>query len=115
MHSKRRKNILKQVKGYRHGRKKLIKLAQTAILKAGRYAYRDRRNKKRAFRRQWNVTLGAAVKPFDLSYSKFIGLLKKAHIELDRKVMADLAENHPTIFAKIVEKAKTAVQVEKTK
>jgi len=106
MHSKRRKNILKQVKGFRHGRKKLIKLAQTALLKAGRYAYRDRRLKKRAFRSQWSMTLSAALKPFDLSYSKFIGLLKKSNVELDRKVLADLAENNPAVFAKVVEKVK---------
>lgn len=106
MHSKRRRNLLKQVKGFRHGRKKLIKLAQTAVLKAGRYAYRDRRKKKSSFRQQWNITLSAALKPFETSYSKFIDALKKANIELDRKVLADLAENNPAIFAKVVEKVK---------
>lgn len=107
MHSKRRKNLLKKVKGYRHGRKSLIKLAQTAILKAGRYAFRDRRKKKGIFRRQWNVTLSAGLKPFEISYSKFIGAMKKANVELDRKVLVDLAENNPTIFAKVVEKVKS--------
>ena len=99
MHSKRRKNLLKQVKGYRHGRKKLIKLAQTAVLKAGRYAFNDRRKKKGIFRREWNVTLG-------LSYSKFIGAAKKANVTLDRKVLVDLAQNNPAVFAKVVEKVK---------
>ena len=105
-HSKKRKSILKAVKGYRHGRKKLIKLAKVAILKAGTYAYRDRKAKKRDFRRLWQIKLNAAVRVFDISYSKFIGMLKKNNVEMDRKVLADLAENNTAIFAKIVEKVK---------
>ena len=106
MHSKRRKNVLKQTKGFRWGRKKLIKVAKTAVLKAGSYAYRDRRAKKRTARALWQVQLNAAVREHGLSYSKFIAGLKKAKIEMDRKVLASLAQKHPTVFAKIVEKVK---------
>ena len=105
-HIKKRRKILKAVKGYRHGRKKLIKLAKVAILKAGVYAYRDRRNKKRVNRRLWQIKLNAAVRVFDISYSKFINLLKTNNVELDRKVLADLAENKTELFGKIVEKLK---------
>jgi len=106
MHSKRRKNVLKQTKGFRWGRKKLIKVAKTAVLKAGAYAYRDRRAKKRSARALWQVQLNAAVREYGLSYSKFIAGLKKARIEMDRKVLAILAQKHPAVFAKIVEKVK---------
>ncbi len=106
MHSKRRKNVLKQTKGFRWGRKKLIKVAKTAVLKAGAYAYRDRRAKKRSARALWQVQLNAAVREYGLSYSKFIAGLKKAKIEMDRKVLASLAQKHPAVFAKIVEKVK---------
>lgn len=105
-HIKRRRKIMKAVKGYRHGRKKLIKLAKVAILKAGQYAYRDRRAKKRAMRRLWQTKLNAAVRVFELSYSKFINLLKKNKIELDRKILANIAEHNTDIFAKLVEKIK---------
>ena len=106
MHSKRRKNVLKQTKGFRWGRKKLIKVAKTAVLKAGAYAYRDRRAKKRTARALWQVQLNAAVREHGLSYSKFIAGLKTAKIEMDRKVLAQLAQEHPAVFAKIVEKVK---------
>jgi large subunit ribosomal protein L20 len=105
-HAKKRRKILKAVKGYRHGRKKLIKLAKVAILKAGQYAYRDRRTKKRTVRRLWQIKLNAAVRVFELSYSKFIHALKTNKVELDRKVLADLAEHNTEIFAKIVDKVK---------
>jgi len=104
MHSKRRSKILKQTKGYRWGRKNLIKLAQTATMKAGAYAYRDRRNKKRTARALWQIQLNAAVREHGLSYSKFIAGLKKANIELDRKVLVALAQKEPGVFAKLVEK-----------
>jgi len=104
LHSKRRKNILKSTKGYRWGRKKLIKLAQTAAMKAGAYAYRDRRAKKRTARGLWQIKISAAVKEYGMSYSKFMAGLKRAKIELDRKVLAELAEKHPAVFKKIVEK-----------
>jgi large subunit ribosomal protein L20 len=106
IHTKRRRNILKATKGYRHGRKKLIKLAKTAMVKAGAYAYRDRRTKKRVIRRLWQIKLNAAVRVFDLSYSKFIHALKSNKIEMDRKVLSDMAENNTEIFAKLVEKIK---------
>jgi len=106
MHVKKRKNILKTTKGYRHGRKKLIKLARVAALKAGRYAYRDRKVKKRDFRRLWQIKINAAVRAFEMSYSQFIDKLIKKNIELDRKILADLAEHNPAIFAKIVETIK---------
>jgi large subunit ribosomal protein L20 len=105
-HLKRRKNLLKQTKGYKWGRKSKIKLARTAMLKAGVYAYRDRRAKKRIARQLWQVKIGAASEVNGLSYSKLLGALHKAKIDLDRKILADLAENHPAVFAKIVEAVK---------
>lgn len=105
-HSKRRRNILKKVKGFEGGRKSLIKLAKTAATKAGAYAYRDRRVKKRLARQNWQVRINAAVRPLGLSYSAFTGALKKHEIGLDRKVLATIAENHPAVFAKIVEAVK---------
>lgn len=107
IHLKKRKKLLKAVKGYRWGRKKLIKLARPAMLKAGAYAYRDRRNKKRSARRLWNIQINAACREGGISYSKFIAGLKKGTIEVDRKILSQLAQKHPVIFAKIVEKAKT--------
>ena len=104
--TRKRKSFLKLTKGYRWGRKNKIKLAKTAILKAGQHAYRGRKEKKRNFRRLWQVQINAAVRPFGLSYSKFINKLKKSKIELDRKILADLANNQPKIFAKIIEKVK---------
>jgi large subunit ribosomal protein L20 len=112
MHSKRRKNLLKTTKGFKYGRKKLIKLATTAAMKAGANAYKDRRLKKRTTRALWQVQLNAAVRQYDLSYSKFIAGLKAAKIELDRKVLAELAKKEPAVFAKIVEKVKAEVAKE---
>lgn len=106
IHLKKRRRIMKAVKGYRHGRKNLIKIAQEAIMHAGRHAYRHRRDKKSAARRLWQIKLNAAVRAFALSYSKFIFRLKKNNILLDRKVLADLAENHTAVFAKIVNQIK---------
>ena len=76
------------------------------MLKAGVHAFRDRRAKKRTFRNLWTVKINAAVRDFGLSYSRFINLLKKANILIDRKVMAQIAEKHPAIFSKIVDSAK---------
>ena len=101
-HIKKRRNLLKTVKGYRGGRKSKIKLAKTAAKKAGVYAYRDRRNKKRNARALWQIKINAACRELGTNYSKFINGLKKNNIELDRKILADLAENHPDIFSKIV-------------
>jgi large subunit ribosomal protein L20 len=107
-HVKRRRNLLKQVKGYMWGRKNLIKLAKVAILKAGTYAYRDRRNKKRDMRRLWNTKIGAGLYTTSLNYSKFIGGLKKQDIQVNRKVLAELAEHNPEVFSKLVETVEKA-------
>lgn len=106
MHTKSRKNLLKQAKGFQNGRKNLIKLATTAVTKAGAYAYRDRRVKKRTARALWQIQLNAAVRLHDLSYSKFMAGIKKAGIDMDRKVLAELAKIEPKVFAKIIEKIK---------
>ena len=105
-HTKTRRNILRRTKGFSGGRKNLIKLARTAAIKAGAYAFRDRRAKKRSARALWQIKLSAALLEHGLSYSKFMGKLKKAKIELDRKVLSQLAEKQPAIFAQIVEKVK---------
>ncbi|PIT90693.1 MAG: 50S ribosomal protein L20 [Candidatus Komeilibacteria bacterium CG10_big_fil_rev_8_21_14_0_10_41_13] len=104
--ARKRKAVLKQAKGYKWGRKKKIRLAKPAIKKAGVYAYRDRRVKKRVNRRLWQTKLNAAVRVYDLSYSKFINLLKKKKIDLDRKILAEIAEKNPEIFKKIVDQIK---------
>lgn len=98
--------ILKQAKGYRGRRKSVFKLAKQAILKAGQYAYRDRKNKKRVFRSQWIVTLNAAVRQYDLSYSVFIKKLADSKIEINRKLLAELAQKNPSAFEAIVAKIK---------
>jgi large subunit ribosomal protein L20 len=105
-HLKKRRKILKAVKGYRGGRKNKIKLAKTAIKKAGVYAYRDRRNKKRTMRQLWQIKINALSREHGLSYSKFIAGLKKNNIELDRKILAQIAEQYPHIYATIIEKVR---------
>ncbi|MFA6428232.1 MAG: 50S ribosomal protein L20 [Candidatus Buchananbacteria bacterium] len=105
-HAKSRRNLLRQAKGFKWGRKSKIKLAKTAVTKAGVYAYRDRRNKKRDFRALWQIKLNAALRPQGFSYSKFIDALKKHQIELDRKVLSELAVKEPKIFAAIVKSLK---------
>lgn len=99
---KRRKNIIKQAKGFKWGRKSKYKLAKDALKHAWTYAYRDRKVKKRDFRRLWQIKINAAVRQQGMTYSRFIEALKKANIELDRKILATLAEKKPEIFAKIV-------------
>jgi large subunit ribosomal protein L20 len=106
-HTKRRKNLLKRVKGYRWGRKSKIRLARPAMLKAGQYAFRDRRAKKRTFRGLWTLKINAAVREYGISYSRFINMLKTAKIAIDRKVLAEMAEKFPAMFAKVVESAKS--------
>ena len=101
-HVKKRRSLLKKTKGYKWGRKSKIKLAKTAVKKAGANALADRRKKKGVMRKLWQTKLNAAVRQHNLSYSKFINLLKKNKIELDRKVLADLAENNPKVFEAIV-------------
>jgi large subunit ribosomal protein L20 len=104
--NKRRKNILSMVKGYRFGRSTKKRQAREAIFHAGNYAFRDRKAKKRTFRQLWTIKINAAVRKFDLSYSKFIDLLNKKNIELDRKVLAEIAEHNPESFERIVSQVK---------
>lgn len=99
---KRRTKLLKKVKGYRWGRKNLIKAAKTAVLKAGAHAYIDRKKKKRTNRALWQIKIGAFLREYNLSYSKFINLLKKEKIALDRKILADLAVNNKETLANII-------------
>lgn len=106
IHAKKRRSLLKRVKGFRLGRKNLIKLAKTADMKAGAHAYRDRRNKKRVMRRLWQVRINAAVRALGSTYSQFMGGLKKKNISLDRKVLSQLAANEPKVFEKIVDQVK---------
>jgi len=106
LHAKRRKNLLKKTKGFKGGLKNRIKLAKVAAIKAGVNAYEHRRTKKRTNRSLWLIRLNAAARMHDLSYSKFISLIKKANIGLDRKVLSEIAYKNPEIFAKIVEKIK---------
>ena len=101
-HVKRRRNILAKTKGYMWGRKSKIKLAIPAALKAGAYAYRDRRNKKRSFRRLFQVRINAGVRPYGISYSRFMDALKKAGILLDRKILSTLAKDKPMVFEGLV-------------
>jgi large subunit ribosomal protein L20 len=105
-HVKRRKSLLKRVKGFKWGRKSKIRLARPAMLKAGQYAFRDRRAKKRNFRNLWTLKINAAVRNYGLSYSRFIDMLKKANVSLDRKILAQIAEKQPAIFSKIVDSLK---------
>ena len=103
------KNILEQAKGYRGRRKNTIRVARQAVEKAGQYAYRDRKVKKRTFRALWIQRLNAAVRPFGLTYSRFIDGLAKSGITVDRKVLSDLAIHEPASFQLIAEKAKAAL------
>ena len=102
---KRRKKVLKLAKGFRGGRSKLFRTATDAVDKALMYAYRDRRQRKRNFRRLWIARINAAARMNNLSYSKFMHGLKLAEVDLDRKVLADLAISDPAGFAKIAELA----------
>ncbi len=106
---RRRKKVLKMAKGYYGARSRLYKTATEAVDKALRYAYRDRRVKKREFRALWIVRINAAVRSLGLTYSQFISWAKKAGISLDRKALAYIAYNDPGSFGKIVETAKKAI------
>jgi large subunit ribosomal protein L20 len=103
----RRKKVLKMAKGYRGGRSRLYRTAVDAVHRALAYAYRDRKARKRDFRRLWITRINAAARLHGLSYSRLMEALRKAHIELDRKILADLAVNDPGAFSKIAEMAKT--------
>ena len=102
----RRKKILKQAKGFFGRRKNVWTVAKNAVEKAMQYAYRGRKEKKRNFRSLWITRINAGAREYGLSYSQFMGALKKNNIELNRKVLADLAMNHPEAFKAIVEKVK---------
>lgn len=103
-HVKKRRKLLKDVKGYKWGRKKLIKLAKTARTKAGAHSYVDRRKKKRTMRGLWQIKINAFVREYGLSYSRFMGLLKTNKVEIDRKVLADLAVNNKEALAALIAK-----------
>lgn len=105
-HVKRRRNLLSKVKGFKWGRKSKIRQAKPAALKAGAYAFRDRRVKKRTFRQLWSIKINAGARANGTTYSKLIAGLKKVGIDLDRKVLAEIAEKNPGVFTKIVEKTK---------
>jgi large subunit ribosomal protein L20 len=102
---KRRKKVLKLAKGFRGGRSKLFRTAADAVDKALMYAYRDRRQRKRDFRRLWITRINAAARMNDISYSKFINGLKRAGVELDRKVLAELAISDPPGFSRLADLA----------
>lgn len=102
---KRRKNVLKQTKGYRFGRSTKERQAHEAIVHAGAYAFAHRRDKKADARMLWQVQINAAVRELGGTYSKFAGALKKANIEVDRKILATLAQKNPESFKRIYEKA----------
>lgn len=103
---KRRKNVLARVKGYRFGRSTKEAQAKEAIRHAGTHSFRDRKKKKRVFRQLWQTKINAAVRERGLSYSKFIDNIKKKGVAVDRKILAEVAENHPEAFSQIVEQTK---------
>jgi large subunit ribosomal protein L20 len=104
----RRKKVLAAAKGYYGARSRTFRVAKQAVIKAGQYAYRDRRQRKRQFRRLWIVRINAAARLHDLSYSRFINGLKRAGIEVDRKVLADIAMHEPDTFAALAQRAQAA-------
>ncbi|HSD43399.1 MAG TPA: 50S ribosomal protein L20 [Burkholderiales bacterium] len=105
----RHKKVLAKAKGFRGRRKNVFRVAKQAVMKAGQYAYRDRRVKKREFRALWIARINAGARQFGLSYSAFMNGLKKAAIEIDRKVLADLAVADKAAFAKLAEQAKARI------
>jgi len=105
----RHKKVLSEAKGYYGARRKVYRVAKQAVTKAGQYSYRDRRQRKRQFRQLWIVRINAAARDFGLSYSRLIDGLTKAEIEVDRKVLADLAVNDKAAFAALAEKAKASL------
>jgi len=105
----RRKKVLKQAKGYYGQRSRSFRVAKQAVIKAGQYAYRDRRQKKRQFRSLWIVRINAQAREHGLTYGRFISGLKKAEIDLDRKVLADLAMNEKEAFGALAARAKEAL------
>ena len=106
---RRHKKILKQAKGYYGARSRIFRVAKQAVIKAGQYAYRDRRQSKRQFRALWITRINAKARANGITYSQFINGLKKANITLDRRVLADLAVRDKAGFSAVVEQAKTAL------
>ncbi len=110
MTRKRRNKVLKLAKGYWGSKSKHFKMAKEAVMKSGNYAYRDRRAKKRDFRKLWIARISAAVKPYDLNYSRFMYGLKKAGVEMNRKMLSELAIQDAAAFAALVDTAKNALE-----
>ncbi len=105
----RHKKVLEQAKGFRGRRNSVYRIAKEAVMKAGQYQYRDRRQKKREFRALWIARINAAVRELGMTYSTFIAGLSKAEIDIDRKVLADLAVHDKAAFGKIAEQAKASL------
>ncbi len=105
----RHKKVIKQAKGYQGRRKNVYRVAKQAVMRAGQYAYRDRRQRKRQFRALWIVRINAAARECGLSYSRFMDGLRKASIELDRKILADIAVHDQDAFSVLADKAKAAL------
>lgn len=105
----RHKKVLAKAKGYYGARRKVFRVAKQAVIKANQYAYRDRRQRKRQFRSLWIVRINAAARRFDLSYSRLMDGLSKASVEIDRKMLADLAVNDIAAFGKLAERAKASL------
>jgi len=104
---KRRKNLLEHAKGFKWGRKTKYRQAKEALYHAWSHSFRDRKTKKRNFRQLWQIQINSACRQNEISYSKFIAGLKKKKIEIDRKILAQLAKSHPEIFEKIVKEIKS--------
>ena len=111
MTRKRRNKTLKLAKGYWGSKSKHFKMAKEAVMKSGNYAFRDRRAKKRDFRKLWIARISAAVKPYGINYSRFMNGLKKAGIDMNRKMLSELAINDAAAFAALVETAKNALSL----
>ena len=103
---KRRRSVFKQTKGFRHGRSTKERQAKEALLHSGNYSFAHRKDKKSYNRKLWNIKINALSRELGISYSKFIGALKKNNILLDRKILSDLAQNEPLVFAKVIESLK---------
>lgn len=109
MTRKRRNKTLNLAKGYWGSKSKHFKMAKEAVMKSGNYAFRDRRAKKRDFRKLWITRISAAVAPYGINYSRFMNGLKKSGVDMNRKMLSELAINDPTAFAALVETAKAAL------
>ncbi len=105
---KKRREILEAAKGYTGSRRKRLRVAKEQVMHSGMYAYRDRRDRKAQFRRLWITRINAAVRPHGMSYSRFVSGLHAAGVEVDRKILADLAVRDPGAFAQLVEQAKAS-------